>query len=161
MAYGFLIHGDEVMVALGQCLVKALYHIFNANNGSHLDESAKQKHIEDLGILHPRSLGHGLDAIHVDVLASGRDENAGGVIDERTTRLYVWRETIQRGLVQHYGRIVGVQYGRGDAAVGEYDGDVGRTATLLWAIVSCVFCGQIYWLYALCLWQSEGVGTMG
>ena len=161
VTYGFLVHGDEVMVTLGQGLVQALHHILNAHDGAYLDEFAKQKHIENLAVVHLGGLAHGLDAIHVDVLAKGWVENAGGVVDERATGLYEWHETIQRGLVQHDGRVVGVQYGRGDAAVGEYDGDVGRTATLLWAIVSCVFCGQIYWLYALCVWQSEGVGTMG
>ena len=122
------------MVALGQGPVQTFHHILHADDGTHLDEASEQEHVEHLAVLHPCRLGHGLYTIYVYVLAHGRGEDAGRVVDECAARFYEGHEAVQRGLIQHYGRVVGVQYGRSDALVREYYGNVGCASALLGSI---------------------------
>ena len=79
------------------------------------------------------SLG-GLDAINLDISASGRSVDAVAVVDEHTARFHHFLKLVETLLVEYHSSVIHVEDGRADALVAHDNGNVGSTATLLWTV---------------------------
>lgn len=106
---GFLIHGDEVPVALWESLLEALEHVLDSNDGLNLEVSAKHNHVERLAVVNlDGSLGS-LDAIDLDIGASGRSVDAIAVIDEHATWFHHFLKLVETLLVEHHSSVIHVE----------------------------------------------------
>ena len=91
-------------MALRQGLAQCLKNTVNRHDGMNFQKSSKHNHVEDFDHVHLGGLVHGVDAVHVDVLAGGGHVDAVAVVDEGAAGLYLGLELLQRGLVKDDGR---------------------------------------------------------
>lgn len=128
--HGLHVEGDEVVVTLGQGLVKRFLQTVVGDNGTDAEQTAQDNHVEDLRVFHLCRLVHRIDSIDIDVGALGRIDDAVVVVDEDAAGLHTRLELIERGLVEHDGDIVLTEDRRRDALIRDDDRDVGGAATL-------------------------------
>ena len=114
--------------------MQSLHHVFHCCDGAHLEESAKDEHVEHLRIACTCSLFHGVNAIDIDVVALGWLNDGVSIVDDGAAWLHLWLELLQRGLVEHDGCVVGTDDRGADHLVTHNDSHIGSTATLFRAV---------------------------
>ena len=96
-------------MALGKGLLQALEHVLDCHNRLNLEVSAKDDHVEGLAVVDlDGSLGS-LDAINLDIGASGRSVDAVAVVDEHAAGLHHLLELVETLLVENHCSVVHVE----------------------------------------------------
>ena len=131
MTDGLLVGREHLPRTLGKRLFQAHHHVLHRDHGAHLEVTAQDHRVEQLGLAHLRALGRGVDRIDFDVLAHRMPRDAVRVVDQHAARLDHRLELLHRLLVQDDRRVELVRDGRRNLPVGEDHRHVGRAAAHL------------------------------
>ena len=119
------------MVSLGQCLEEGLVETIKTDNGTDLQQSTENNHIENLSIPHLCRLVHGIDAVDGYILPCRRIDYSEAIIDKYPTAFQLWLKLLERWLVEHNGDVVFAEDRRRYPLVADDDCDIGCPAALL------------------------------
>ena len=94
------------MVTFRQSLAQSFHHTFDRYDGANFQQSSQYNHVESLGHFSFVGFVHGINAIHMDVLACRRVDDAVSVVNQYSTRLYLALKLGKRRLVQDDGCVI-------------------------------------------------------
>ena len=82
-------------MTLWQGLLQSFLNTLVADDGSHLQQTTEDNHVEHLTVLHLSSLVHRIDLIDGDVLTGGLVDDTKTIVDENATRFDLRLELLE------------------------------------------------------------------
>jgi hypothetical protein len=91
----FLIHGDELMMALGKRLLETSHHAIKFYHGNDLEKTAEDNHVESLVVTQLESLFGSVYRVDANIIARSLSMDTIGFVDKDTTLLYAGSKLIE------------------------------------------------------------------
>ena len=100
------------MCTLGQAVTQTLFDVLVVDDGTELQESTQDDHVEHLAVSHVRSELSALDGVNVNVLAGWLLGDAVGIIKEVAAGFHFVLELVERLLIEDNCGVESVEDGR-------------------------------------------------